>query len=120
MGRILNIIVVLALIGTAVTVYRVKYESTLQAEKIDKLRSQIRKEKEAIALLRAEWSQLSQPSRIQALASRHTGLKSFDLDRLDKLDKLPDRPAPPGDPIGDMIEEMDPIDVTGSIPGDEQ
>lgn len=119
MGRILNIIVVLLLIGAAVGVYRVKYESTLQAEKIDKLRSQIRKEKDAIALLRAEWSQLSQPGRIQALASRHTALKGFDLDRLDNLDKLPDRPAPPGDPIGDMIEEMDPIDTTSSIPGGE-
>ncbi|CUU44118.1 putative secreted (periplasmic) protein [Blastochloris viridis] len=107
----------LALIGAAVGVYRVKYESTLQAERIAKLRGEIRKEKEAIALLRAEWSQLSRPDRIQELASRHLALKSFELDRLDKLDKLPEKPKPPGDPIGDMIEEMDPLDITSSIPG---
>ena len=43
-------------------------------------------------------------------------LKSFDLDRLDQLDKLPDRPPPPGDPIGDMLEDMEPLDTTSSLP----
>jgi cell division protein FtsL len=119
MLRILNTIVVLALIAAAGSVYQVKYESTLQAEKIAKLRNEIRQEKEAIALLRAEWSQLTRPDRIQALASRHLALKTFDLDQLDRLDKLPDRAPPPGDPIGDMLDDMEPRDaIDGAETGD--
>ena len=105
MARILNMIVVLLLIGAAVGVYRVKYEATRQAEKIAKLRSDIREEQEATALLRAEWSQLSRPDRIEALALRHLALKRFNLDQFDRLDKLPEKPAPAGDPIGDMLSD---------------
>ena len=115
MARILNMIVVLLLIGAAVGVYRVKYEATRQAEKITKLRGDIREEQEAIALLRAEWSQLSRPDRIEALAVRHLALKPLSLDQLDRLDKLSEKPGPAPDPIGDMLTNDDV--PTSSIPG---
>lgn len=122
-ARILKFVLIASLIGSAVSVYRLKYESVLQAEKITKLRSEIRREKEAIALLRAEWAQLSRPERIQTLAARYTGLKPFDLSRLERVERinqLPDRPPPPPDLIGDKISEIDdPADgeeLTGAIP----
>ncbi len=36
------------------------------------LRADLRNEREAIAALRAEWSRLDNPARLQALAQRHT------------------------------------------------
>jgi len=54
--RLLNIIVIAALILAASIVYKIKFDSTLQAERVGKLASELRRERNAIATLRAEWS----------------------------------------------------------------
>jgi hypothetical protein len=73
------------------------------------MRAEIRRERDAIAVLRAEWTQLDRPDRIQGLAQRHLKLKAVEVAQFDPLDKLPERPVqivPPGttDPIGAIIE----------------
>jgi len=122
--RFLNLIVICALVVAAVHVYKIKFDSTVQAERLAKLRSEIRKERDAIASLRAEWSTLDNPARVQALAQRHLKLNRMDATQFDLLDKLPERPpslVPPdsADPIGDYLEnfEDDPDFATGSVPG---
>ena len=72
--RLLNILVIAALIAAASYVYKIKFDSTLQAERVAKLHGEIRKERNAIAALRAEWAKLETPSRIQGLAERHLKL----------------------------------------------
>jgi cell division protein FtsL len=122
MLRILHIVVLAALVLAAADVYKIKYESTLQAERVGKLRSEIRREQDAIATLRAEWARLGRPDRIQDLAQRHLKLKPLDPRQLDALDRLPERPpelVPPGtaDPIGAVIESLEEPDApTGSVP----
>ena len=69
-----------------------------------KLRAEIRRERDAIAALRAEWAQLDNPDRIQILARRHLTLRPIESTQFDALDRLPDKPVeivPPGtaDPI---------------------
>jgi cell division protein FtsL len=120
--RILHLIMVACLVLAAADVYRIKFDSTLQAERLAKLRTEIRREHDAIAALRAEWSELDSPRRVQALAQRHLALKAIEVNQLDSLDRLPDRPidiVPPGiaDPIGAILETFaDPGSITGSIP----
>ena len=122
MLRLLHIVVLAALFLAAADVYKIKYESTLQAEKVARLRAEVRREQDMIANLRAEWSKLDRPDRIQELAQRHLTLKSADIRNYDTLDRLPDRPVPlvpPGtaDPVGALIETFaDPEAVTGSLP----
>jgi len=65
MLRLLHMVVLAGLFLAAADVYKIKYESTLQAEKVAKLRGEIRREQDAIANLRAEWSKLDRPDRIQ-------------------------------------------------------
>ena len=122
MLRLLHIVVLVALVLAAADVYKIKYESTLQAEKVAKLRSEIRREQDVIANYRAEWSKLDRPDRLQDLAQRHLTLKPVEARQFDTLDRLPERPAelvPAGtaDPIGAVIETLaDPEALTGSVP----
>jgi len=126
MLRLLHMVVLAALFLAAADVYKIKYESTLQAEKVAKLRGEIRREQDTIANLRAEWSKLDRPDRIQELAQRHLTLKAADIGNYDPLDRLPERPipiVPPGlaDPLGALIETFaDPEAVTGSVSGAKQ
>ena len=61
--RFIHLIVVAALVAAAGDVYKIKFESTVQAERLAKLRVEIRRERDAIAALRAEWAQLDNPDR---------------------------------------------------------
>jgi hypothetical protein len=120
--RLLHIVVLAGLVLAAADVYKIKYESTLEAERVARLRAELRREQDLIASLRAEWSKLDRPDRLQELALRHSQLKPLDIRQYDLLDKLPQRPVelvPPGtaDPIGAVIETMiDPDTLTGSVP----
>ena len=78
MLRLLHVVVLAALVLAAVDVYKIKYEATLQAERVAKLRAEVRREHEAVAALRAEWTQLDNPERLQLLARRHLPLKPAD------------------------------------------
>jgi len=110
------------LVLAAADVYKIKYESTLEAERVAKLRAELRREQDLIASLRAEWSRLDRPDRLQELAQRHLPMKPLEIRQYDTLDKLPERPVelvPPGtaDPIGAVIETLvDPDTLTGSVP----
>ena len=119
MLRVLHIGVVAALVLAAADVYKIKFDSTLQAEQVAKLRGEIRRERDAVAALRAEWTALDNPDRIQALARRHLALKPLDIGQLDKLDQLPARPidlVPPVERTVPMVEIDPAVDgPTGSI-----
>ncbi len=121
--RILNFAVIGVLVLAAAWVYRIKFDATVQAERLAKLRSEVRHERDEIASLRAEWGQLDNPARIEALAKRFLHLKTIAPTQFDTLDHLPDRPpqnvTASTDPIGGMIENFEEpgtFGTTGSIP----
>jgi cell division protein FtsL len=112
MIRLLNICVIVALVVAAVDVYRIKFESTRKAEQVARLRLDIRREHDGVAELRAQWSKLDNPIRIQELAQRHLSLRIIDSRQFDQLDRLPERPPdllPPGSPdqIGNLLGSRD-------------
>jgi cell division protein FtsL len=114
MIRLLNICVIVALVVAAAYVYRIKFESTRKAEQVARLRLDIRREHDAIADLRAQWSKLDTPIRIQELAQRHLALRLIESRQFDQLDRLPERPAVSPDsvdPIGSLLADP----PTGSI-----
>lgn len=117
--RILHIFVIVALVLAAAYVYDIKFEATMQTERLSKLRGEIKRERDAIAALRAEWAKLASPGRIEDLASRHLpALKPLDQFQIDTLANLPERPKPPepepADPIAALIGEGGDM-PTGSI-----
>ena len=117
--RIVNLFVICALVISAAYVYRIKMESTVRTERVIKLRTDVRNEREVIARLHADWARLDSPGRLQGLAERHTKLRFIEATQFDDLKNLPERPPSyikpnDPDPIGSMIEAADP-DLTASI-----
>lgn len=103
MVRWLNVIAVLALLGSAVYAYRTKYETIFYAEQIAKLKNQNQRERDSIAVLQAEWAHLTRPTRIQSLADQHLDLKQLTVDQIVQVTDLPDQP-PRQDSIGKKLE----------------
>jgi cell division protein FtsL len=112
MMRVLNLCVIGALVLAAADVYTIKFDSTRQAQRVAKLRLEIRRERDAVAALRAEWAKLDNPARIQDLARRHLQLKPVEAQQMDPLDNLPERPA---DLVA--VDEADPIATVIANPG---
>lgn len=114
--RLLNIMVIAALILAASFVYKIKFDSTLQAERVAKLSGELRRERDAIAALRAEWARLETPGRIRALADRHLRLRPVQATQFDSLDRLPDRPIALPPPANEAVTSTPaPPDTTGTV-----
>lgn len=121
--RVLNLVVIGLLVLAAAYVYRIKFDATVQAERLARLRGELRHERDKIAALRAEWEQLDSPARVEALATRYLPLRPIAPAQFDALDRLPERPADDlatrTDPIGGMIENLEQssrVEVTGTVP----
>ena len=123
--RIIHLLVIGGLVFAAAYVYRIKMESTERTERVLRLHAAIREQRDAIAVLHAEWARLDAPLRLQGLAERHLQLKPLNATQYDSLKNLPERPPSPAkpdspDPIGTMINTMeassDAVTVTGSLP----
>jgi hypothetical protein len=113
--RFLHLTVVAALIVAAAYVYKIKFESTVRAAEVARLAAEIRRQRDAIAALKAEWAQLENPARIQGLVERHLALRMLDPAQIDRLDRLPERPGPQPDAIGAMIEALEAEDGAGAL-----
>lgn len=105
MLRLLHCLMVMGLMGCAGYVYDIKYRATGEAQQVQKLRNEIRAEKDRIASARAEWAKLASPDRIQELAVRHLKMKPVESRRFGSIGALPERPAPV-DPIGDILQTL--------------
>ena len=119
--RLIHLLVIGVLVFAAAYVYRIKMESTARTERVLRLHAETREQRDAIAALRAEWSKLDAPQRLQGLAERHLKLNPIAANQFDQFRNLPERPpslVPAGDPdpIGAMIEIIDPDIITGSLP----
>jgi hypothetical protein len=121
--RALNLVVIGVLVLAAAYVYRIKFDATVQAERLARLRGELRHERDKIAALRAEWEQLDSPARIEILAKRYLPLRPVAPTQFDALDRLPERSAEDlatrADPIGGMIENLEQpsrVEVTGTLP----
>jgi cell division protein FtsL len=121
--RVIHLFVVGMLIFAAAYVYRIKMESTSRVERVQRLNAEIREQRDAIAVLRAEWARLDAPLRLQGLSDRHLALKPITAQQYDQLKNLPERPPSftrEPDPIGSMLNTIeagaDANVVTGSVP----
>ena len=105
MLRYVNVAVILALIGSAVYAYTIKYQTAYRAEQIAKTKLEIKAEHDAIGVLRAEWSFLTRPERVQDFSDRYLQLQPLTVDKIVTARQLPER-APRVDAIGDKLAAL--------------
>lgn len=73
--RFLNLILVGCVVALAVHIYQLKYETEALETRVAELRHAIGQERDAVAVLRAEWSHLNRPERLERLSRKHLGLE---------------------------------------------
>jgi len=96
MVRTLNILFILAVVIGAATVYDLKLAATKSAERVAELQRQIDEERDAIRHLKAEWSLLNKPDRLQTLVERYNDylqLEPLDVKQIVTPEDLPARPV---------------------------
>ncbi len=82
-------------------VFQVKYEVQEMESHLVQLNRSIVGDQQAIHILRAEWSYLNHPSRLDALARRHLALAPIAASQIGQIEDVPLRadampaPAPP-------------------------
>ncbi|MBO6782171.1 MAG: hypothetical protein JJ899_02700 [Alphaproteobacteria bacterium] len=98
-------LVLLALAAAAGgALFHVSFEVSALDDRLAALNKDIRDDREAIHVLRAEWSFLNQPERLEELARRHLDLMPVAGNQLTGAGALPVRPepaAPDAAPDGD-------------------
>ena len=108
MLKTFDIIMIMVMVSAAAVTYRIKATSEDQLRQVQRLEKQIANEEDSIDLLKADWSLLTQPSRIEKLAKAHVGelgLVATDSRQVTDLSAIPEKGlgAPAGDPIADAI-----------------
>jgi hypothetical protein len=109
--RIFNFLLLTVMIVGAGVTYDMKHKAEIAADRNARLEAEIARDKDAVQLLRAEWSLLTQPSRLQAVVDKyadHFHLQPFSPAQIATIDEIPMRPAPGAatNALGDTVARL--------------
>lgn len=96
MFRTSDIVLIAVMVSAAALTYKTKREAEEQLASVQKIEAQIRYEEDTIDLLKADWSLLTQPSRLQKLAELYKSqlaLEPVNARQIVGLDELPAKPV---------------------------
>lgn len=91
MMRLINLAAILVVLAASYALYVVKYEATDYSRQVSNLRSEIEAERDNINVLKAEWSFLTQPQRIQRLADRYLELDTLKAEQILTIEEFRNR-----------------------------
>lgn len=123
MFRTSDIVLFAVMVAAAAFTYKTKHEAEDRLAEIRKIERAIRMEEDTITILKADWSLLTQPKRLQKLTETfqsELNLAPVEASQIAELDDLPAKPLEIEDvtsqPLGGMAESP-PVDntMTGGI-----
>jgi hypothetical protein len=94
--RTTDIVFIAVMVAAAAFTYQTKHQVEGRMAEMRKVEAKIRLEQETIDILRADWSLLTQPSRLQKLTEIYQGelnLAPLEAHQIVGLDELPARPV---------------------------
>lgn len=122
MFRTSDIVLIAVMVSAAAFTYKTKHEAEDRLATVRKIEAQIQFEEDSIDLLKADWSLLTQPSRLQKLAEIYATeleLQPVEAHQIVGLDELPLRPMEIQDfstqRLGGMAEGEIDKTVTGAV-----
>ena len=80
--------ILLSAIAIGIGLFMVKYRVQDLESQLGDLNRQIARDREALQVLRAEWSHLNEPRRLKVLANRHLSMAPVSLDKVTSPNKL--------------------------------
>ena len=122
MFRTSDIVLIAVMVSAAAMTYKIKSEAEAQQTQVHRLQAQIHTEEDTIDLLKADWSLLTQPARLQKLAELYKSqlnLEPTDARQIVTLDDIPVRPVTIEDlssqRLGGMADAGTDHTVTGAV-----
>lgn len=119
MFRASDIVLIAVMLSAAAVTYRIKDRAEGEVTHIAKLRQQIRLEKDQLDVLKADWSLMTQPARLQRLAERYNEqlqLAPVEASQIAVITNLPiDMEVPGDDPIGAIASNGRDSTITGAV-----
>lgn len=95
--------------------FQTSYEVQELEEKLAATNRKIVQEQESIQVLKAEWSFLNDPTRLEQLARAHLALTPVEARQFASLDIIPMRPAPPPAPEAAPAPSFPPTNPGGPM-----
>ncbi len=89
MSRRFYLIFGVILIALVVSLFQLKHQVVILEKKLYQNQLMITKEKEALKVLKAEWSYLSNPKRIESLAESFLNLEIVNIKQIGDIEKIP-------------------------------
>ncbi|MEC9367221.1 MAG: cell division protein FtsL [Pseudomonadota bacterium] len=86
--RFLSAFLISGLLGLAYGIYQIKYDTRDLDGQVAELRRAIQQERDSVAILRAEWSHLNRPERVERLARKHLGLEPLKSQQIVSMEQL--------------------------------
>jgi hypothetical protein len=93
--RTSDIVLIAVMVSAAAFTYNTKRSVEDQLDEVRRIEAEIKFEQDSIDLLRADWSLLTQPSRLQKLTQIYQGelkLQPVEASQIGGLEDLPPRP----------------------------
>ncbi|MBI1238430.1 MAG: hypothetical protein GC199_03715 [Alphaproteobacteria bacterium] len=91
MIQALNLATLALTIALCFGLYKITNETRQAQRDLNAIEQKIEAERETIDVLRAEWSHLVRPARLEALSERHLALQSVSATQISTLDRIPFR-----------------------------
>ena len=121
MFRTSDLILIAVMISAAAVTYHIKGRAEATEDRIGRLHTQIQLEKDQMDVLKADWSLMTQPARLQRVVdvyNEELKLVPVEAGQIVKIDDLPMPPPElqpgPDDGLGVASARAD-VTVTGSI-----
>lgn len=121
MFRTTDILMIAVMVSAAAFTYKTKHDAERKYDELGRIRAEIRHETDTINILRADWSLLTQPARLQRLAeiySTELNLQSVEAHQIVEIADLPVVPVEldglTSKPLGGMAGATDTMTTGGT------
>ncbi|MEQ9245396.1 MAG: hypothetical protein RLO21_05345 [Nitratireductor sp.] len=107
MFRTSDIVLITVMLAAAAFTYKTKHDAEAKYDELHRIERQVELEEDSIDILKADWSLLTQPARLQRLAETYKdelGLEPVEAPRIAEFSDLPEKTLTIEGLVNDMAD----------------